>query len=219
MPTDGWNCRRRPGIAGTATGGRIRTLRIPGGRASPNIGAMTTPSYPAAPQNNYFGGAAPRPVAPGTIKGAFIIYLVAAVLAVVGIVLTVTSDVWKQAVADAGDRVDTSGMSASAVANTAKIIVIVIGVVLVGVYLLFAFKMRAGRNWARIVLTVFSVLSIGSSARGSGSMAINGRTYEVASSQTSGWIGSALAIVAIVLMFLPASNAYMSASRAARQVR
>ena len=160
-------------------------------------------------------GPAAQPAAPGTVKGAFLIYLVAALLALVGIVLSLTSNVWDQAIAAA--PVNTSGISTQTLVNTIKITTVVVGVILLGLYLLFAFKMRAGRNWARIVLTVLSALSILSPASATRSVNVNGTVYQSTSTQTTGWIGAALAVVAIVLMFLPASNAYFTASKAARQ--
>lgn len=181
--------------------------------------------YPGGgyPGGGYPGGGYPgqsqpnqvEPVAPGTVKGAFLIYLIAALLALVGIVLTLTSDVWDQAVAAA--TANTSGISTQSLVNTVRITTVVVGVILLGLYLLFAFKMRAGRNWARIVLTVLSALSILSPASSSSSVTVNGTVYQSTSTQATGWIGAALAVVAIVLMYLPASNAYFTASKAARQ--
>lgn len=156
----------------------------------------------------------PAPATPGTVKGAFIIYLIAALLAALGIVVALSSSVWNDAIAAAGN---TSGVNTQTLVNTAKIITVVVGVIFIGLYLLFAFKMRAGRNWARIVLTVLSALSILSSTRSSASVTVNNTSYTSSSSQATGWIGAALAVVAIVLMFLPASNAYFAASKAARQ--
>ena len=91
---------------------------------------------------------------PGSVNGAFFIYLIAAVLAVIAIILTLTSNVWEQAIADSG--ADTSGVNVHSLVNTVKIVSVVFGVIFIALYLLFAFKMRAGRNWARIVLTVLS---------------------------------------------------------------
>ncbi len=175
---------------------------------------MTNPAYPA-PQYNY--GAPPpvaQPAPPGSVKGAFIIYLVAALLAALGIVLTLTSNVWDQALAASGN---TSSIDTHTLVNTVKIITVVVGVIFLGLYLLFAFKMRAGRNWARIVLTVLSALSIASASSSSAQVTVNNTVYQSSSNQVSSWIGALLAVIAIVLMFLPASNAYFAASKAARQ--
>lgn len=116
-----------------------------------------------------------------------------------------TSDVWEQALQESAASADAQGINVNTLVNGVKLASIVVAVIFVGLYLLFAMKMRAGRNWARIVLTVLSALSIVSAAS------------RATSSQLFGWIGAALAVVAIVLMFLPASSAYFAASKAARQ--
>ncbi len=176
---------------------------------------MTTPSYPSSTVNTPMGR--PLPAPPGPVKGAFLIYLVAALISVVGIVLVLTSNVWNQAIAAAGTSTAADGTSADSVVNAAKIITVVFAAVFIALYLLFAFKMRAGRNWARIVLTVLSALSILSAARSSASVTVNGQSFSVGSSQATGWIGAALAVVAIVLMYMGPSNAYFAASKAARK--
>lgn len=175
---------------------------------------MTTP-YPSSDANTPLDR--PALVAPSSVKGAFLIYVIAAVVSVISIVLVVTSGVWNEAIAAAGTDVTADGTSATSLVNTAKVASIVVGVIFIALYLLFAFKMRAGRNWARIVLTVLSVLSILSAARATASITVQGRVYSVGSSQAIGWIGAVLAIVAIVLMYLSASNAYFAASKTARR--
>lgn len=160
-----------------------------------------------------------RPAAPGSVKGAFLIYVVAALLAIVGAVLLVTSKTWDAAIAASAGKANASGITAESLANAVKIATIVVTVIIVGLYLLFAFKMRAGRNWARVVLTVLSALSIANTARSSSSITVNNQVYSAAGSQVFSWLGAILAILAIVLMFLPASNAYFTASKAARQRR
>jgi hypothetical protein len=44
--------------------------------------------------------------------------------------------------------------------NTILIVGLVFGLLLVALELFFIFKMRAGRNWARIVLTVLGAISV-----------------------------------------------------------
>src|ERR1700712_1287690 len=177
------------------------------------LAAMTNPAYPPPPP--YQNQAVTAPVAPpGSVNGAFFIYVLAALVALVGIILTLSSNVWTEAIAA---NVNTSGTNVQTLVNAAKISTAVVGVIFLALYLFFAFKMRAGRNWARIVLTVLSALSIISSFSPSATVTVNGHVYKSTGTQFVGWIGVVLAIVAIVLMFLPASNAYFSASRAARQ--
>src|ERR1700712_3546145 len=102
---------------------------------------MTNPAYPPPPP--YQNQAPAAPVAPpGSVSGAFFIYLIAAVLAVIGIILTLTSNVWNQAIVDSG--VDTSGVNVHSLINTVKIVSVIFGIIFIALYLLFAFKMRAG---------------------------------------------------------------------------
>lgn len=61
------------------------------------------------------------------------------------------------------------------------------------VSLILIFKMKAGRNWARLVLSVFSAISIVTSLTGMGT-------------NTTAWFGIVLTLVALVFLWLPASN-------------
>ena len=178
---------------------------------------MTNPAYPSPPP--YQNQAPVAPVTPpGSVSGAFFIYLIAAVLAVIGAILTLTSNVWTQAIADSG--ANTSGVNVHTLVNTLKIVSVIFALIFIALYLFFAFKMRAGRNWARIVLTVLSALSVISAfSTTTTSVTVNGHVYKSTTTQLTGWIGVVLSILAIVLMFLPASNAYFTASKAARQQR
>lgn len=160
-----------------------------------------------------------KPKPPGTVTGALVIYLLQIVFSIVAVFLVVNSDIWKQAINDAATETQTqlSGATVDTVVNTAKTVTIVVGVVLAGLMLMFAFFMWGGRNWARVVLTVLSALSILSgitSAAGavSGSVTVNGRTYEAGSSWST-WVAVVLAVLAIVLMYLPQSNAYFRDSK------
>jgi len=77
----------------------------------------------------------------------------------------------------------------------------VLGMILSLLHLYFAFPMRAGRNWARVVLTVLAAFTV---------LAV---LTAIASATWYDWIGVALVVVAAVLMYLPASNAYFRARR------
>ncbi|HXF02583.1 MAG TPA: hypothetical protein VN601_06290, partial [Arthrobacter sp.] len=73
----------------------------------------------------------------------------------------------------------------------------VVGVIAVGLYLLVAFGVKAGKNWARITGTVFAALSLLG-------------LFNI-------WFGTLavlLGVAAIVLLFLPASNQFFQATKA-----
>ncbi|TDV44288.1 hypothetical protein [Actinophytocola oryzae] len=74
-----------------------------------------------------------------------------------------------------------------------------IGVVLlVGlVYLWLSFKLKAGRNWARVMLTVFTLLQVAS-------------LFATEGDTTTGYAGCAIAVLALVASYLPPSNVYIA---------
>jgi hypothetical protein len=170
--------------------------------------------YPGA----YPGGAGlpPEPVRPNTVNLAFWCWILTTVASLVGLIITLTASVWTDAV-NAGIR--QSGQSVNidvqSLVNTVKIISVIFFLIFAAVYLLFAFKMRAGRNWARIVLTVFGALSLLSTFTSStSSVTVNGQTY--ASNSGPGWVTGLLALAGIVLMYLPQSNQFFADAKARR---
>ena len=83
--------------------------------------------------------------------------------------------------------------------------VVVVAVIIAALFALFAFKLRAGRNWARIVLTVIGVLAL---------LDLIMRAH---ASTALSYASGILAIVAAVLSYLPRSNAYIAAVKHARR--
>ncbi len=82
------------------------------------------------------------------------------------------------------------------------VVALVIGLILLALEIFFMFKMRAGRNWARIVLTVLGVLSILSG--------LYGLTQGFTVGAIFGVISLLVVIAAIVFMYKPADRAYFS---------
>jgi hypothetical protein len=159
-------------------------------------------AYPPPPPIDQ-APSAPNP--PREILGAFWGYVIAAVAGLVSGLLILGS---KQEIADALRNANTQGTRLTETqidqaATITMIIALVISVVFALLYLLFAFKLKAGRNWARIVLTIIAVLALISLVAGSGGT-------------IAGYIGEVAAVVAAVLSYLPNSNAYIAAAKAAR---
>ena len=99
---------------------------------------------------------------PNTVTCAFWCWIATTVVSLIGLVLTLTSPIWDLAVAAAPGRQRRacSGTMCRAWSTRSRSSPWSIALIFVAVYLLFAFKMYAGRNWARIVLTVFGALSL-----------------------------------------------------------
>lgn len=174
------------------------------------------PPAPAAPGAfpSYSGSAAPvveRPTTtPTTINVSFWLYIASAVLSVVsGIVALSLVSGTRQTVIDQLERQGTTlqGQNIQQLADTA--IAVGIGVLIVTtifwaiVFVLFAFLMRRGANWARIVLTVLTAISL----------------LNLGSAFGIGFAQVAAAVAAAILLWLPASSQWFAAIKASKAPR
>lgn len=75
--------------------------------------------------------------------------------------------------------------------------------VFAGLFVLFAVKMRAGRNWARILLTIYTAVGVWSFLAAVGS---NGAELELMWSLAE----VAFGVTAVIYMFRPESSAYFA---------
>lgn len=94
----------------------------------------------------------------------------------------------------------------------------VLGLILTGVYLLFVFKMRAGRNWARMLVTMIGVMTVFvaiPTVFGLG--AVGGAAAVVAGG--AGILQAVLSVGAVVLMHRADSNRYFMPGVKAQQQR
>ena len=168
---------------------------------------MTTPQDPYGQQNippaapplteSEMRGAQTVP-APQQVQISFWLWVATAVLGVIGAAVVFTQ---RDAALDAARAANTSHLSDDVLQSAVTVGLVfaaVLAVVFAGLYLLFAFKARAGRNWARIVLTVLTVLDV---------------LFLAVKFSTLSGISTLIAVVAVVLLFLPASNEFFAASR------
>lgn len=75
--------------------------------------------------------------------------------------------------------------------------------VFVGLFILFAFKMRAGRNWARILITIYALIGVWSFLT---SIATAGAELSLMWSLAD----VAFAVTAVIYMFRPESTKYFA---------
>ena len=178
--------------------------------------------YPGGPAGypGYGGAPATEPVRPVTVTAAFWCWIAVVVAWAISLIFVLTSSTWDQALAAAARQANASSTSnvvvdAQSLINALRVIAVVGFVIFAGLYLLFAFKMYAGRNWARITLTVLGILGVlGSVTPTSRSITVNGEVY--ASSSGPGWITAVLTVAALVLMFVGGANEFFTASKAYR---
>ncbi len=132
---------------------------------------------------------------PGTIILSFLGFLAATVTTIAGAVFLATSGT---ALEDELRRRDTSLSDSeidAAVTLTQGAGIAVAAIIVLG-YLWLAFKLKAGRNWARVLLTVLTLVQVG--------FLFVGGAADVLS-----YVSCGVAVLAVVLSYLPASNAYV----------
>ena len=118
------------------------------------------PSAPPIGDREY----AQAPTRPKPVNTAFTLWVVNAALGLITFVvsLLVGGDAARDAARDqlraSGETISDAQIDSAVTAALA--VAGIIAALFFALYLLFAFKMRAGRNWARIVLTVLGVLGI-----------------------------------------------------------
>lgn len=175
---------------------------------------MSMPAYPS-PDN---AAAGPAPVAPpASVTMAFQLFMAVAVLSIISVILSFMSlpGVYETALAQA--RVTSPDLTpeqmemAASFARVGVIIGAVLVVAVIGLLVLFTFKMRAGRNWARITLTVvggiavlmtlFTLVGIGTA------IAAGGLAF---ASSVLSLLSGLLTVAAIVMMFRSDANPYFN---------
>jgi hypothetical protein len=143
---------------------------------------------------------------PGTIIAAFFGFLLSTVGAAATAVVVLTS---RQEILDVLRRSNQESSSPMTEDQLQQSVTLAQGIavgvaLLIGlVYLWLSFKLKAGRNWARVVLTIFTLLQVGS-------------LYATEGNSVAGYASAGVAVLALVLSYLPASNVYMAATKRAR---
>jgi hypothetical protein len=164
-----------------------------------------SPNYPNYPESAGAGRPAVAPARPSTVEGAFWAFIASTVIGLVGGLLIFGN---RDAITDAlrnSNRQSGGGLTETQIdqaVNIAMITAVVIAVIIAALYLLFAFKLRAGRNWARIVLTVLTALQL--------------LSLLVGQSTVVGYVGVLAAVAGVVLSFLAPSNPYFAAPKGIR---
>jgi hypothetical protein len=176
--------------------------------SNPDGGFQPEPMRPI--QDGGTGAAIPRPRA---VDLAFQSSLASSVIAAVATVVTVLLDRdWlgrfaRQMTEDSGRQFDLETAIAIAKVSIGLAIVLVLGL-----FLLFALRMRAGRSWARTLLTMFAALGVLNFllavADTGADLALMWNLAEVA-----------FAVTAVVYMFRPESTAYFTEHRKRRLAR
>jgi hypothetical protein len=155
-----------------------------------------------------------RTTAPQPVRTAYILYVVSAVLGLVGFAISLAF--LPAATAAAEQQLqgqNTQGVDVHAIAVGTAIGAAVIGGIIAIAFavltIVFAAKMRKGRNWARIVLLVFAALHV------LGLIGLVAGATPILSAVLSLLVAITAAIAAI-LSFLPESSAWFRSMKAAQ---
>ncbi|GAA2019896.1 hypothetical protein GCM10009818_36870 [Nakamurella flavida] len=151
------------------------------------------------------------------VTAALVCWVLTAISTIVYLIVTLNSRFWQRVLDQAAGDGAANGISASQVSDTVSLVkagAIAVAAISVALYLYFAVMMHVGRNWARTVLAVLAALTVLTWLTSGGvstNVTVNNRVFHTAAA--SPWITGVFAVVGLVLMYLPASNAYFSAAR------
>jgi len=162
------------------------------------------PSYPASSSPAPAAGGPVTP--PQQVNIAFWLYIVGAALSLISLIVSLATvgslkDEVQRQLAAQGQQISDSALNATVTASVT--FAIVFGILYIAAYVLFAYFMRRGANWARIVLLVVTVLSLFGILGGFG-------------------IGAArvvVGVIATILIFLKPANDYFREVKARKQPR
>jgi hypothetical protein len=161
------------------------------------------------PPDGYSIGQTPlRGTRPKEVEISFCLWIANFVLGVVGVIIAYSQI--SQVRAETVDRVLAQNPAVDQsmvgrVTTAAFVVALVVGLLIVATELVFAFLMRGGRNWARIVLVVLGGLAV--------LFGLMGVVATAGARSVTGALHLLLLIGAIVTMFLPPANAWFRSHR------
>jgi hypothetical protein len=144
------------------------------------------------------------PEPPGPVRASFWTLIASAVIRVIFAIITIAS--WNAFVNEAVQHLPahTTAEQMRGYAHTVLTENIIVDLVFGGLWVLFAYLIRNGRNWARLTLTVivvvFGIFDI-----------LNGTDLYTL-------ISVLIELVAVGMLYLPASREYYAATKAAKQI-
>lgn len=171
------------------------------GQNAPQYGQQTPPAYgqnaPQYGQSPYAQYPSGQPQAPGPVpqlvNTSFWLIVAAGALWVISMLVSLGTldtpavrDMFEQQMATSGAQVDFESIKGVLIGT-----IVVFALISAGLYALVAFNVRKGKNWARILGTVFAALSI-----------FNIIPLSLAT------LAALVGIAAIVLLYLPAASPY-----------
>ncbi|MCA1278719.1 hypothetical protein [Saccharopolyspora sp. 7B] len=167
------------------------------------------PQAPAAPPLGPPSEPAPPPARPGTVVAAFWLAVLAPLL--VTALHAVGSVLARGFLADAVGADDPEVAAAVAgIGAVVFVVAVLVMVALTALWIAFGFALRAGRGWARVVLSTFAGIwvfySVGGLVTGEPALAVPAGVVALGHAQNA--VGLLAMLAFLVLVRLPASNRY-----------
>lgn len=194
----------------------------------PQQGYPAYPSYPqqpgyAMPPYQHTEPVPPAPERPGSVTAAFGLWILILLVSVASTLFLFTGGYY-DLLGAAIEAQGLDGSQAAAALSIGRDFLIIAALIGLGIaafiYLFFGGFMVAGRNWARIVLTVLGGLSVLSSVMGGATaqLDVSDLTVDMPGIAVAlNWAAVLAALLAIILMYAPASNRYFAAVKARRK--
>jgi hypothetical protein len=143
-----------------------------------------------------------RPAPPRPVLVSFWIWIAGAVILVLGGLLTLAERNMILANYRAHPPAGVPLDQLPSQVNQLIAVSLVVAVVFAALYVFFAYRIRAGRNWARTVLTVLTVLSV--------------LYYLTVGASIYTYLSLLISVVAVVLLYVPGAREFFQANRAPR---
>jgi hypothetical protein len=164
---------------------------------------MSTQNPAAHPTNPASNPGSTSAVPPKQVTIAFWLYIAAAVLSLIALIVSLTTvDALKSTMRQQLEKQgsDVSNGTIDAAVSAGVTVSVVLGILYLAAFVVFAYFMRRGANWARIVLLIITALSLLGVAGGDG----------------LGIARVVLGVIATVLIFMKPASDYFRATKAAK---
>jgi hypothetical protein len=162
---------------------------------------------PAEPGGYNAHSEAPAGDPPGVVRGAFLLMMLSALIGLVSFILLIAQkDTLRDQIAKSNPDFDAGRLDTAV--NAAITIGAVIGFVFLVLYVLLAFQVRKGKNWARIVTWVLAGIGV------LGTLANLGQE-STAAARTAQLISGLMDLLIIVLLIMANRTGWFSRRRLA----
>ncbi|XVV03442.1 hypothetical protein ACQPW3_39995 [Actinosynnema sp. CA-248983] len=160
------------------------------------------PPPPPLSESELSGSSADKPPVPNEVRIAFWIWVAGAALFLLSAVYTLTQrDQFVEAVRQTPEAQGLSPEAFDAAVTASWMLALVASAVLAGLFVLFAYQVRAGKGWARVALAVLTAAVL---------------LFVLFGPSLLGLLIALMSVVAVVMLYMPNAKAYFDAVKRSR---